>query len=356
MARKSVDDKTAVIIPAYNEALVLSDTLKAVKNIVKKEHIYVIDDGSKDKTSKIALRYTDNVLILPNSGKASALNQGIAHFNIAHNYHYILLMDADTRPDKKFLKYIIPIMEKNKKVQIAVGRVEGRGNSWVEKYRIWEYQISHFIHKQAQAFMSAIIVVPGCATVYRSKILRNNVFPTGTLTEDMDFTFQLHRRGYNHMVFVPQAVVYTQDPNNLKDFLKQITRWYTGFWQAVKKHNIPWGGQTLDFEVTLMAIEGLYNSILAFMLIFFFPSVLVFNYIHVLKYPILLDLGLFFIPSLLWVSIRIRSFKLFPYIFHFYFLRFLSSLVFIRSFFQGYLSYEKNYSWDTTRYKINKGD
>jgi hypothetical protein len=41
-----------------------------------------------------------------------------------------------------------------------------------------------------------------------------------------------------------------------------LRRWYTGYWQVVVCHRIPFGGQRIDAEFALLAIEALAFSIL----------------------------------------------------------------------------------------------
>lgn len=356
MITKDNKKLVAALIPAFNEELVISNTLEALLKIFSGKDIYVIDDGSTDLTAKKAYQYTPNVLCVSNKGKASALNFGIHYFNLCQNYKYIFFLDADTFPAADFINRVLKIFEKDVTEQISciVGRVESLGVTWIGKYRIWEYYISHFVHKQAQHFMESIIVVPGCATVYRSFIFEKLQIPTGTLTEDMDFTFLMHRLGYSKMVFEKDAVVYTQDPPNLKSFIKQVNRWYTGFWQVVRKHKVPWGGQKLDLEVALLALEGLYNGILVLLFLSSLPFMFTTGFTYILGLPLLFDLLLFFLPTILWVTVKYRKLSLILFLPHFYFLRFLTSLIFLKAYFSGYLSKEKEYIWDTGRYIIGK--
>lgn len=343
--------KVALLIPANNEEKVIKKTLEAVLSLVPKRDLYVVDDGSIDKTGLVAKKYTSNVLIQSNRGKANALNAGIRYFKLVDKYEYILFMDADSRPRKDFLKYALPHFENDTKGKTTCvsGRIRGIGHNWITKYRQWEYTISFNIHKSAQAQLSSILVTPGCATVYRSSIFKTMQFPSGTLTEDMDFTFQMHRAGFRNMVFEDKAVVHTVDPDNVPDFIKQLTRWYTGFWQVVRKHDIPWGGQTLDLEVAVLATEGLYNGLLiAFLLISIF-SLLFYGGLNILFLPLLIDLFLFFIPTLVWSSLSDRDYTRILYVPQFYLLRFISSMVFLISFFKGSLSTEKEYVWNSNR-------
>jgi biofilm PGA synthesis N-glycosyltransferase PgaC len=346
----------AVVVPAHNEEAVIGPTIESILKLVKPSDLYIIDDGSTDNTAYIAKRYTQNTLTLPNRGKARALNYGIKYFNLSRRYKYIFFMDADTQPAADFLDKTLIHFESDAKEEVVcvVGRVKAIGTNWISKYRQWEYQISHFVHKKAQSRLQSIIVVPGCATVYRSYVFDRLEFPIGTLTEDMDFTFALHRSGFNKMVFEENAIVYTQDPQNLKNLTRQLTRWYTGFWQVVRKHNIPWQGQVLDFEVAMLATEGLYNGLLIIIFIICLIPLASLGELSIFKIPMAVDFLLFFLPTLIWSAVSDRDWLRIFYIPHFYFLRILSCLIFFASFFRGYLSIEKEYSWNSPRYHLER--
>ena len=344
-----------MVVPAHNEEGVIAKTLESLRVQIPSKDIYVVDDGSQDLSSLVAARYTKKVLTLKqNVGKAGALNAAIQTYNLVKKYDLIMFMDADTQVGPEFTSLCVSHFAADTKGDLAcvVGRVQGLGGSWVGKYRLWEYAIAHSIHKRAQANLNSILVVPGCATVYRSDIFENITIPAGTFTEDMDFTFLLHRSKHSRMIFEEKAVVYTQDPQTLKSFIKQVSRWYVGFWQAVKKHDLPWHGQNLDFEATLLATEGLFSGLITVALLLFFPLMIIFNALHILMVPVLFDLFVFFLPSLVWSSIKSRDYTLVGYIPHFYFLRLLTSLLFLFSFFRAAFVKRLEYTWDTTRFVL----
>jgi len=347
--------KIAVLIPAHNEEKVIGKTLGSLLKFVTPQDLYVVSDGSNDSTEEIARKYTSNVFSLnPNVGKATAMNRAIRKFKLAERYRYLIPMDADTIPTASFIKATLPILEKDKEEKIAcvVGKVVGYGNNWITAYRLWEYEIAQTIHKTAQAKESAVIVCPGCATIYRTKVFKTLEIPTGTLTEDMDFTFLIHRKKVGKIVFTEEAKVVTQDPRTLKDFLKQIRRWYTGFWQTVLKHEIPWGGQPLDFEVALLASEGIFNGLIVIILLVLLPVVLFKNPL-VLAIPFAIDLLGFMIPTLFLTAARNNVWKIFFYLPHFYFLRVVSSLIFLKSFLSVLLVKDLKVGWNkAVRYTV----
>lgn len=346
-------NKVAVIVPAYNEAEVIADSLTNLLQFIDKEDIFVVDDGSSDGTAKIAKRYLKNVLSIPNGGKANAMNAVIKHFNLTKTYKYVMPLDADTIIDKDFFRHALPRLEKNKKAICVIGKITGQTKTWVNVYRQWEYEISQLIHKKAQAEINTVVVCPGCATIFRSEIFEKVSIPSGTQTEDMDFTFLINRKNLGRILYEPKAFVITQDPENLKDLFKQLNRWYIGFWQCLIKHNIPWGGQKLDLEVGLLALEGLFNGLLVVIMLALMPFVLLKNPL-LLAYPLAIDLLFFLLPTLFYVAKKrqIKSFLL--YIPVFYYLRFVSSMIFVRSFLKIVVGLDIRLpkSWNTNRYKI----
>lgn len=347
--------RLAMIVPAHNEENVIASTLESLLGLVDAADIYVVDDGSTDDTVMIAEAKVSNVLALnPNVGKATAVNTVIRHFDLANRYEYILPMDADTTVTRDFLTHALPILDNDtdRSIVCVVGKVVGRSSNWVTTYRLWEYEVTQRIHKAAQSAERAIMVSPGCSTVYRADLYNKVQVPTGTLTEDMDLTFLIHRLSLGRIVYCDKARVITQDPRALRDLMKQIDRWYTGFWQCVAKHNIPWGGQMLDFEVGLQATEGLFNGLLVFAFLFLIPFALIFHP-AVLIVPLVFDLLFFILPTFALVIYEHRVWKIFAYIPMFYLTRFLACFMFFKSFAKVAFGSDQRMKWfKATRYKV----
>lgn len=338
----------AVIIPAHNEEKVIASTIRSLLTLFSKRDIYIVDDGSTDKTVTIAKQFTKNIISISlNNGKASSMNFAIKYFNLAEKYQYILPMDADTMITQTFLDGALPIMEADtkKEVSCVVGKVIGTGSNWITTYRLWEYEVAQTIHKPAQSHENAVIVCAGCATLYRSDVFKKHTIPGETMTEDMDFTFLIHRKKLGKIVYTNDAVVVTQDPYTLKDFIRQIDRWYTGFWQCVVKHNIPWGGQMLDFEVGMLATEGLFNGILMLSLLLLIPFTLV-KAPYLLLVPFIVDFFFFLLPTMVLAAKRHNLRKIFLYIPLFYLMRIISCLIFLHSFVKIVLGIDFTMRWN----------
>jgi biofilm PGA synthesis N-glycosyltransferase PgaC len=243
-----------VVVPAYNEEAVIAASLTALCQVVPKEHIYVVSDGSDDATSAITRKYIPNLLELrKNRGKATALELLINKYKLTDKYKYILFTDADSRLSPDFLKEVKQHMRENP--ACIVGTVASHRHGLISAYRTYEYSLSHRVYKQAQNTLNAIIVAPGCASLYRSDVFKNLDFGNKTLTEDFDLTLQIHLKKLGIIMYVPNARVMTQDPPTFVDYWKQILRWTTGTWQNIFLHKIYRLRSKISFLFYLIYLE-----------------------------------------------------------------------------------------------------
>lgn len=108
------------IVPAYNEENRIKNTILALKSIEYIQHIYVINDGSTDKTYDKASSI-DGINVInrsSNKGKGEALHKGL---QLALKISDIIVFaDADLEESAKDIeKLIIPILENKADVTIA---------------------------------------------------------------------------------------------------------------------------------------------------------------------------------------------------------------------------------------------
>ena len=107
-----------VILPALNEEKTIGNVLESVRNYV--DEIIVIDDGSKDNTSKISKKYAFVITHSKNQGYDKSLNEG---FKLAkkRNGDIIITFDADGQHLAEDIpKLIEPIL--NKESDVVVGK------------------------------------------------------------------------------------------------------------------------------------------------------------------------------------------------------------------------------------------
>ncbi|GAA2649676.1 glycosyltransferase [Paractinoplanes durhamensis] len=87
-----------VVVPAYNEAARIGDTLRALAAQTDTDFtLLVIDNGSTDDTASLARSLGAQVLIEPEKGVGCAVDTGFRHA-IAHGAVHLARTDADCLP------------------------------------------------------------------------------------------------------------------------------------------------------------------------------------------------------------------------------------------------------------------
>jgi poly-beta-1,6-N-acetyl-D-glucosamine synthase len=249
--------KLCMIIPAFNEeTAVHKSILSSCSAGISLADVYVIDDGSKDRTSEVARNIGAQVLTKVNGGKSAALEAGLKHFDLANRYTHVMVLDADSLIDPGYVKAMERAVLRHPNAVLFCGRQcsqRGRWN-WLTSFRAVDYAVWCGIYREAQHATGTINVAPGFASMYRMDTFVTLDFHGGTIVEDMDMTIEIQRRGLG-IVYEPDALVATQDPENLHDFIGQLMRWYRGTWQVIKKHRLGRHAQRVDAEIALLVTE-----------------------------------------------------------------------------------------------------
>ena len=105
------DKKIWVVAAAYNEEKTLADVIVDLKNH-KYNNILVVDDGSSDKTSKIARELDVKVIKhIINRGQGASLKTGI-EYALRENADIIITFDADGQMLAKDLDNLVePVLK-----------------------------------------------------------------------------------------------------------------------------------------------------------------------------------------------------------------------------------------------------
>lgn len=107
-------NKILIYVPAYNEELLIKDTLLSIPKIIEnyEVEILIINDGSSDNTIQIIknLDVVNHIISLPeNRGLASSYNLAL-EFVIRNKFDLFLIFDADSQYNindvPKFIKFI----------------------------------------------------------------------------------------------------------------------------------------------------------------------------------------------------------------------------------------------------------
>ncbi|WP_257539976.1 glycosyltransferase [Sphingobium sp. CFD-1] len=228
----------SVIIPAYNEARVIEASIRRVlASQYPGLQLIVADDGSKDATSAtVASAFAGDprvtLLTLENGGKASALNRALAQAM----GEIVIALDADTQFEPTTIARLARWF-----VDPAIGAVAGEarvGNrvNLVTRWQALEYITAQNLERRALAGFDAITVVPGAVGAWRRAALDAvGGYPEDTLAEDQDLTIAIQRAGWR-VTYDPEAVAWTEAPEDFRALAKQRYRWAFGTLQCLWKH------------------------------------------------------------------------------------------------------------------------
>lgn len=234
----NISEGISILVPAYNEELVIADTIKSLKNLdYPNFEVIIIDDGSTDETSNRARILTNDdirfrIFKCDNGGKARALNLGI----LKSNHEFLFCMDADSQISPQSLNSGMRHFQ-----DPAVGAVAGavhvlNSNKILGRFQSLEYLTGLNFFKSAQSFLGMVTIIPGPSGLFRKGIIQKlNGYQADTFAEDADLTLRIGMAGHK-IVYEPQMEVYTEVPDKITDLIKQRYRWNRGILQATKKH------------------------------------------------------------------------------------------------------------------------
>ncbi|WP_235928872.1 glycosyltransferase family 2 protein [Marisediminicola senii] len=272
----------AILIAAHNEEDVIAESIRSLGELSDGATILVVSDGSTDRTAEIARSLGAEVFELsPNRGKAGAIVAAVEHFDIAHRFEVLLLVDADTHLSPGYLESGLPQFADPEVVAVAgrattlpTPRPTSLPGRILIAYRNRVYIAMQYLLKYGQAakHANAVAIVPGFASMYRTRILGSiNIAAQGLVIEDYNMTFEVHAKRLGRIAFNPgAAVALTQDPDTFRAYTKQVMRWNLGFWQTVKRH--PFQRQTFWFALWLFIAELVLSSVVLVLLV---PALLV---------------------------------------------------------------------------------
>ena len=224
-----------VIVPAYNEAESLADTVRSLQEqTLPPAQILVVDDCSTDATAEIAESLGVGVLRPPENTGSKAGAQSFALESV--DTELVMAVDADTTLAPDAIEKLLAAFA-DPDVAAACGFVLPRRVRTIwERGRYVEYMLAFSFFKRIQDHYGKPLISSGCFSMYRTAELRAaGGWSTRTMAEDMDLTWTMYQA--DHRVrFVPDAVCYPIEPHDL-DFLgKQLKRWSHGFVQNVRLH------------------------------------------------------------------------------------------------------------------------
>ena len=281
----------SIIAPAYNEEVNIITSVKSLLNLkYPKYEVIVVNDGSKDNTLDVLIRYFKlkrqnpkfiralntksvrglytntaypNLIVVNklNGGKADALNVGI---NVS-NFPYICGIDADSVLEQDALLRLMSASLDHKDRPVALGGNIVPANGCVidhgfveEKYfprePLTRFQGIEYIRafttgRIGWSDLNSLLIISGAfGLFYKKDIIEIGGYITSSgnlkkdsVGEDMELvvrlTYERMKQGKKQYIgYVYHANCYTELPSDLKTLLKQRNRWHRGLIDILSYH------------------------------------------------------------------------------------------------------------------------
>lgn len=296
----------SIMVPAHNEGIVIVRTVESLLalNYPKDRYeIIVINDNSTDNSEELLAnlqkRYQGRNLHIINTdaviggkGKSNALNIGFE----SCKGEYIAIYDADNTPEKNALLYLVSEIVQNPKLGAVVGKFRTRNKNVNLLTRFINIETLSF-QWMAQAGrwqLFKLCTIPGTNFIMRRSIIEAiGGWDVKAIAEDTEISFRIYKMGYL-IKFLPQAVTWEQEPQTLKVWFKQRTRWVKGNIYVLIK-NIP---MLLDPEAKKVRIDILYFLAIYFLLL---SSLLLSDFVLIFNVIGLLTVNMASFSTILWL-------------------------------------------------------
>lgn len=273
----------SLIVPAYNEAETITDSIRSLLTLRYGEfEVVVINDGSTDgtlerliedfglhqaerlATGRIMTKHVrgvyrssthDGLYVVDkeNGGKADALNAGVNHARGA----VFCAMDADTMLEPDALARVVrPFLEDSS--TIAVGGIVRIANGCVVddgvvsevrlpkrmlvRFQVLEYLRAFLATRVGWDGIGATLIVSGAFGVFRrSAVEAAGGYSAHTVGEDMELVVRLHRHAREErrpyrIAFIPDPVAWTEVPQTVAQLARQRNRWQRGLAEVMSRH------------------------------------------------------------------------------------------------------------------------
>ncbi|MFE2685867.1 glycosyltransferase [Streptomyces mirabilis] len=230
-----VTEPVSVLVPAYNEAKCIENT---VRSLMASEHpieVLVVDDGSSDGTARIVedlLLPNVRVVRQHNAGKPAALNRGLAKAR----HDIVVMMDGDTVFEPATVRELVQPFADPSVGAVAGNAKVGNRDSLIGAWQHIEYVMGFNLDRRMYDILGCMPTIPGAVGAFRRSALeRVGGMSDDTLAEDTDITMALHRDGWR-VVYAEKARAWTEAPESVQQLWSQRYRWSYGTMQAIWKH------------------------------------------------------------------------------------------------------------------------
>lgn len=269
-------NRFAVICPARNEANVIGDLVETLKNQDYPRESYdiiVVPNNCTDNTKEVALEAGAKIFepVGKIKSKGEVLNQVTDHVLDQDIYDAIIVFDSDNLVDSNFIKEMNKALEAGYPAGTCFRDSKNPTATRLSSaYSIFYFMFSS-LYNGARSMLGMNSLISGTGFMVSTSLLKElGGWNTVSITEDAEFSCQLAVKG-KKIAYVPRAITYDEQPEDLRESLNQRLRWSLGSQQIsrlytddlLKKFFKREGQNPLDFFTYTTAT---YMQIVAFVL------------------------------------------------------------------------------------------
>ena len=226
----------SILLPVYNGERWLRDKLECIFALAyprEKMQVVVVADGCTDRTVEIASRYPVELIQIPKSGKAKALNHAMEQAR----GEILFLTDVRQSLDTEALRRLIARFD-DPKVGVVTGELiilDGTTHEEANVGMYWKYE--KWIRKHLSQ-VDSVLGATGCIYAMRRALARP--LPDGVLLDDVHLPMQVFFAGYR-IVMEEQAIAYDLPTGLQAEFWRKV-RTQAGIYQLMRHFPLLWPG------------------------------------------------------------------------------------------------------------------
>lgn len=240
----------SVLVPAHNEAMVIGKTVESLLRFdypADRYEIIVVNDNSSDNSADILaalqarhprsrLKVISTDAATGGKGKSRALNIALA----GSVGEIVSVYDADNTPETPALRYLVTELMENPSCGAVIGkfRTRNKSASLLTRFINIETLAYQWMAQAGRWQLLRLVTIPGTNYVIRRSILEQlGGWDEKALAEDTEVSFRVYLQGF-HIRFMPLAVTWEQEPQSLRVWFRQRSRWVQGNLYVLLK-NLP---------------------------------------------------------------------------------------------------------------------
>ena len=243
LTRNYNEPSFAIIIPARDESLVISNLLDSIKRQsikVNPKDIYIIVESRKDKTVEIAKSRNINIVYrrdLTKKRKGYAIDDAVKKILKAKkHYDMYFIFDADNILDRNFFKEMIKSYKKGYDIGIGYRNTKNGNSNIYSAASSLTFSMINTFSNNYKVKHNLTLTVSGTGFYIKGEILEKlGGYPFNSLTEDYELSLYavLNNLTSNYNT---KAKYFDEQPTSYSVTIKQRTRWVKGYFVSRNKY------------------------------------------------------------------------------------------------------------------------